>query len=56
MATPTPLPFFPVAPLDYDQRYLNEIVRSFSTFLAQYNASQQDSDENKATAVGWFMG
>ena len=29
------LPFFPVAPTDYSQSYLNEIVRSFSTYLEQ---------------------
>ncbi len=29
------LPFFPVAPADYDQQYLAEIVRSFSVYLTQ---------------------
>jgi hypothetical protein len=29
------LPFFPVAPAQYDQRYFNEVVRSFSTYLEQ---------------------
>jgi hypothetical protein len=29
------LPFFPIAPADYSQSYLNEIVRSFSTYLEQ---------------------
>ena len=29
------LPFFPVAPKEYDQQYLAEIVRSFSVYLEQ---------------------
>ena len=56
MAAPVVLPFFPIPPQQYDQRYFNEVIRSFSTFLAQYNASQRDSDEDKANAVGRFMG
>lgn len=28
-------PFFPTAPAEYDQAYLDEIVRSFSVFLNQ---------------------
>ena len=29
------LPFFPVPPDQYDQQYMEEIVRSFSTYLRQ---------------------
>ena len=29
------LPFFPVPPEQYDQQYMEEIVRSFSTYLTQ---------------------
>ena len=29
------LPFFPVPPEQYDQQYMEEIVRSFSTYLRQ---------------------
>lgn len=29
------LPYFPVAPAQYDQQYMNEIVRSFSVYLQQ---------------------
>ena len=29
------LPFFPLPPAEYDQAYLNEIVRSFSVYLQQ---------------------
>jgi hypothetical protein len=29
------LPFFPVAPPQYDQEYLTQVVRSFSVYLQQ---------------------
>ena len=29
------LPFFPVAPQDYDQRFMDEVVRAFSVYLQQ---------------------
>jgi len=29
------LPFFPLAPEEYDQQYLAEVVRSFSVYLTQ---------------------
>jgi len=29
------LPFFPIAPEQYDQRYMSELVRSFSVYLTQ---------------------
>ena len=29
------LPFFPVAPAEYDQQYFAEVVRSFSVYLDQ---------------------
>ena len=31
------LPFFPVAPTDYEQAYQMEIMRAFSVFLGQIN-------------------
>jgi len=56
MSLNSPLPFFPVPPEDYDQRYFNEIIRSFSTFLGQYSAAQESSEEDRSNAVGWFLG
>tara|TARA_R100000329_G_scaffold1946_1_gene3187 strand:- start:522 stop:818 length:297 start_codon:yes stop_codon:yes gene_type:complete len=35
MAQPVVKPQFPVAPQEYDQRYLSELVRSFSVFVEQ---------------------
>ena len=35
MFTRSPLPNFPVAPPQYDQLYMNEVVRSFAVFLQQ---------------------
>lgn len=32
-----PVPYFPIPPDQYDQRYLTEVVRSFSVFLNQVN-------------------
>ena len=29
------LPFFPIAPTEYDQQYLAEVVRSFAVYLEQ---------------------
>lgn len=29
------LPFFPIAPEEYDQRYFSEVVRAFSVYLEQ---------------------
>ena len=31
------LPQFPTAPMQYDVRYMSEVVRSFSVFLQQFN-------------------
>jgi hypothetical protein len=31
------LPFFPVPPQDYDQRYFSELIRAFSVYVAQQN-------------------
>jgi hypothetical protein len=31
----TPVPYFPNAPQEYQQRYMTEVVRSFSLYLAQ---------------------
>mgnify|MGYP003120456204 FL=1 len=30
------LPFFPVAPQQYDPNFMSEVIRSFSVFLDQY--------------------
>ena len=30
-----PVPYFPIAPQAYDQRYMSEVVRAFSVYLAQ---------------------
>ena len=30
------LPFFPVAPQEYDPNFMSEVIRSFSVFLDQY--------------------
>mgnify|MGYP003638394346 FL=1 len=55
MATSTPVPFFPIPPQEYKQEYLNEVVRSFSVFLNQFNNTQQVVDDD-TTALSWFMG
>mgnify|MGYP003111337265 FL=1 len=54
MATKTPVPFFPLPPAEYDQQYLNEVVRSFSVFLNQFNNTQQVAEDD-TTALSWFM-
>lgn len=41
------LPYFPVAPEGYDQRYINEVVRSFATYLEQ----MQNPGEGRNTAL-----
>lgn len=30
-----PVPYFPIAPQSYDQRYMSEVVRAFSVYLTQ---------------------
>lgn len=30
-----PVPYFPVPPAQYDQRYFNEVMRAFSVYLEQ---------------------
>lgn len=35
MSRPTPIPYFPVPPVDYDQRYFAELVRAFSVYTQQ---------------------
>ena len=30
-----PVPYFPNAPISYDQRYMTEVVRAFSVYLTQ---------------------
>ena len=30
------LPFFPLAPQEYDPNFMREVIRSFSVFLDQY--------------------
>jgi hypothetical protein len=41
------LPYFPVAPEEYDQRYLNEVVRSFAVYLEQ----MQNPGEGRNTTI-----
>lgn len=35
MSRPVPSPFFPIAPLEYNQRYMAEVVRAFSLYVQQ---------------------
>lgn len=35
MANQVTLPYFPNAPVEYDQRYLSEVVRAFSLYVQQ---------------------
>lgn len=35
MSNQITLPYFPTAPQNYDQRYMTEVVRSFSIYLQQ---------------------
>jgi len=37
MSLPSPIPFFPVPPAQYDPRYFAELTRAFSTFAQQIN-------------------
>ena len=37
MSLPAPIPYFPVPPNQYDQRYFAELTRAFSTFAQQIN-------------------
>jgi hypothetical protein len=30
-----PVPYFPIPPREYDQRYFNEVIRAFSVYLEQ---------------------
>ena len=46
MADPTPRFYFPVAPKEYDQTFMNEIVRAFSLF------QEQLKNPGKVTASG----
>jgi len=41
------LPFFPIAPQQYDQQYTDEVVRSFSVYLQQ----MQNPGEGRHTAL-----
>lgn len=43
MANQVTLPYFPNAPVNYDQRYISEVVRAFSLYLQQI--------QNPGTAV-----
>ena len=40
-------PYFPIPPQDYNQRYLAEVVRSFSTYLEQ----AQNPGEGRNTSL-----
>ena len=35
MYTKSPVPYFPIAPAQYDPAFMNEVVRAFSVFLQQ---------------------
>jgi len=37
MSLPSPIPYFPVPPAQYDARYFAELTRAFSTFAQQIN-------------------
>ena len=37
MGTNSPVPYFPTPPAVYNQDYLNQVVRAFSTFIQQTN-------------------
>lgn len=41
------LPFFPIAPQDYDQQYTDEVVRSFAVYLQQ----MQNPGEGRNTSL-----
>lgn len=43
MANQVTLPYFPNPPVEYDQRYISEVVRAFSLYLQQI--------QNPGTAV-----
>jgi hypothetical protein len=43
MSNQVTLPYFPNAPVNYDQRYISEVVRAFSLYLQQI--------QNPGTAV-----
>jgi len=43
MGNQVTLPYFPNAPVEYDQRYLSEVVRAFSLYVQQV--------QNPGTAV-----
>ena len=47
MARNLVLPYFPLPPGEYDQRYFAELVRSFSLYLEQ----QQNPGEERATTI-----
>ncbi len=54
MSLKTNLPFFPLAPDNYDTKYFNEVVRSFSVFLNQFSSDRQTSDDD-SIALNWFL-
>ena len=45
MSRNLPLPYFPVPPPSYDQRYFAEVIRAFSVYLQQ----QQNPGEGRNT-------
>jgi hypothetical protein len=45
MSRNLPLPYFPVPPQDYQQRYFAEVIRAFSVFAEQ----QQNPGEGRNT-------
>jgi len=37
MGTNSPVPYFPTPPTTYNQNYMDQLVRAFSTFIQQTN-------------------
>jgi len=44
MSTGQPIPFFPHAPAQYDQRYFSQVVRAFAVYAEQMRNSQLNND------------
>jgi hypothetical protein len=44
-------PYFPIPPRDYDQAYLNEVIRSFSVFIQQIQ-NPGDARHTELTLTG----
>ena len=44
-------PYFPIPPRDYDQAYLNEVIRAFSVFIQQIQ-NPGDARHTELTLTG----